>query len=45
MNLITPTTEGILAQCKKPIPLQARIEGVIDFLKSENIKGKKNAVS
>ena len=33
-----------LAQCQKPTPVKARIQGAIDFLESEGIKGKKNAV-
>ena len=44
MDPTTPTTEVTLAQCQKPTPVKARIQGAIDFLESEGIKGKKNAV-
>ncbi len=40
----TPTTEVTWDQCQKPTPVKARIQGAIDFLKSEGITGKNEAV-
>ncbi len=40
----TPITEVTWDQCQKPAPVKARIQGAIDFLKSEGIKGKNEAV-
>ncbi len=41
---MAPTTEVTLAQCQKPTPVKARIQGAIDFLENKGIKGKKSAV-
>lgn len=44
MELITPTTEEILAQYQKPTLVNARIQGAINFLKNKSIKEKKSAI-
>ncbi len=44
MEPTTPTSEVTLAQSQNPTPVKARIQGSIDFLESEGIKGKKSAV-
>ena len=38
------TTEVTWEQCQKPTPVKARIQGAIDFLKSEGITSKNEAV-
>ena len=44
MEPTTLTNEVTLAQYQKPTPVKARIQGAIDFLESEGIKGRKSAV-
>ena len=44
MEPSTPTTEVTWEQCQKPTPVKARIQGAIDFLKSEGITSKNEAV-
>ena len=44
MEPTTPTTEVTWEQCQKPTPVKARIQGIIDFLKSENIISKNKAI-
>ena len=44
MESTTPTTEVTWDQCQKQTPVKARIQGAIDFLKSEGITGKNEAV-
>ena len=44
MESTTPTTDVTWDQCPKPKPVKARIQRAIDFLKSEGITGKNEAV-
>ena len=44
MKPATPTTEVTWEQCQKPTPVKAKIQETIDFVKSEGITGKKEAV-
>lgn len=44
MELTTPTTEVILAQCQKSTLVKTRIQSAIYFLESESIKVKKNVI-
>lgn len=41
MEPTTPTTEVTLAECQKPTPVKARIQGAIDFVESKGIKKEK----
>ena len=44
MEPTTPITEVTWEQCQKPTSVKARIQGAIDFLKSECITDKNEAV-
>lgn len=41
---LTPTTDDVPAFCQKTTPVKARIKGTVDFLKSEGIKTKNEAI-
>lgn len=40
----TPITEETFDECQKPNLVKARIQGTIDFLEREAIKGKKEGI-
>lgn len=44
MSRSTPTTNDVPEFCQKTTPVKARIQGTVDFLKSEGIKAKREAI-
>ena len=44
MSRSTPTTDDVPAFCQKTPPVKTRIQGTVDFLKSEGIKAKREAI-
>lgn len=44
MSRLTPITNDVPAFCQKTTPVKARIQDTVDFLKSEGIKAKREAI-
>ena len=44
MSGLTPTTDDVPAFCRKTIPVKARIQGTVDFLKRLGIKAQRETI-